>query len=197
MRNVLLILALLPALSVSAQDIKLPAPNKKGGMPLMEALNNRSSSRSFSSEELDNQTLSNLLWAAWGVNREDGRRTAPSASNKQELDLYVSMKSGVYRYNAQDNVLVQVSDMDVRKNTGKQEFVGEAPVNIIFVADETKKGANDVDAGFISQNIYLYCASENLATVVRLMFDKEDVSKALKLTETQVPVLTQTVGKKK
>lgn len=163
----------------------------------MEALNNRSSSRDFSAEELDNQTLSNLLWAAWGVNREDGRRTAPSASNKQEIDLYVSMKSGVYKYNAQDNVLEQVSDKDVRKDMGKQEFVGNAPVNIIFVANETKKGAKDVDAGFISQNIYLYCTSENLATVVRLMFDKDVVSKALNLSETQVPVLAQTVGKKK
>jgi SagB-type dehydrogenase family enzyme len=166
-------------------------------MPLMEALNNRSSSRDFSAEELDSQTLSNLMWAAWGINREDGRRTAPSASNKQELELYVSMKSGVYKYNAQDHMLVQVSAQDVRKETGKQAFVEEAPVNIVFVADETKKGAKDVDAGFISQNIYLYCASEGLITVVRLMFDADAVSKALNLSETQVPVLTQTVGKKK
>lgn len=197
MKNVLLIFTLLLTLSVSAQDIKLPQPQKTGGMPLMDALNNRSSSRDFSSEDLDSQTLSNLLWAAWGVNREDGRRTAPSASNKQEIDLYVSMKSGVYKYNAQENTLEQVSDKDVRKDMGKQAFVGDAPVNIIFVADETKKGAKEVDSGFISQNIYLYCTSEGLATVVRLMYNAEVVSKALNLTETQVPVLTQTVGKKK
>lgn len=182
--------------SVSAQDINLPAPVKTGGMPLMDALSNRSSQREFSKEDLDNQTLSTMLWAAWGYNRAD-KRTAPSANDKQEMELYVIKKEGVYRYDAKANKLIQVHKEDVRKDMGKQEYVWSAPINIAFVADKTKKGAASTDAGFISQNIYLFCASEGLATVVRGYYDKNDVIKALKLTEDQEIVLIQTVGKKK
>jgi nitroreductase len=182
--------------NLSAQDIVLPEPVKTGGMPLMEALSKRSTCREFSAEDIDHQTLSNLLWAAWGYNRPD-KRTAPSARNKQELDLYVTLRSGAYRYDALANKLIQVTKEDVRKEMGKQDFVGEAPVNIIFVEDKTKEGSAVVNSGFISQNIYLFCASADLGTVVRGFFDAEAVSKALRLNETQVPVLTQTVGKKK
>ena len=184
------------SLSVSAQDIVLPKPVKTGGMPLMEALNNRATHREFSSENLDNQTISNLLWAAWGYNREN-KRTAPSANDKQEIDLYVVMKSGAYLYDARANKLIQVVKDDVRKDMGKQDFVGTAPLNIVFVNDKTKNGAANTDSGFISQNIYLFCASENLATVVRGWYDAAVISKALKLKDTQEVVLTQTVGKKK
>lgn len=183
-------------LSVSAQDINLPKPVTTGGMPLMEALSKRSSSREFSTAELDTQTLSNLLWAAWGFNRGD-KRTAPSANNKQELDLYVVMKSGAYRYDAKNNKLVQVNKADVRKSLGSQDFVATAPVNIAFVADKTKNGAPKTNAGFISQNIYLFCASENLATVVRGWFDGKEVSKVLNLNDNQEVVLTQTIGRAK
>ncbi|MDR1729165.1 MAG: SagB/ThcOx family dehydrogenase [Prevotellaceae bacterium] len=181
--------------NVSAQDISLPDPQKTGGMPLMETLSKRSSHREFSSVEIDNQTLSNLLWAAWGYNRAD-KRTAPSANDKQELELYVVKKSGAYLYDARANKLIQVNKEDVRKDTGKQDFVGNAPVNIIFVA-KNKNDYSPVNAGFISQNIYLYCASADLGTVVRGFFEPEKVSKALKLKDTEIPVLTQTVGKKK
>ena len=182
-------------LSISAQDIVLPEPVKTGGMPLMEALSKRESTREFSPEDIDNQTLSNLLWAAWGYNRAD-KRTAPSANNKQEIDLYVVKASGAYLYDARENKLIQVSKEDVRKETGKQDYVGTAPVNIVFVADKTR-GDSPVNSGFISQNIYLYCASVGLGTVVRGYFDPQEVSKVLKLKETQTPILTQTVGKKK
>ena len=192
----LFIIGLFITLSVSAQDIQLPQPVKTGGMPLMEALNKRSTNRDFKAEDLDNQTLSNLLWAAWGYNRAD-KRTAPSSQNKQEMDLYVVMKKGAYLYDAKNNKLVQVSKQDLRKETGKQDFVATAPVNIVFVADKTKGGAPQVDSGFISQNIYLFCASEGLGTVVRGWYDAKTVSDALKLKENQEVVLTQSVGKVK
>ena len=196
MRTTIIILGLLFFTTMQAQDITLPQPVKTGGMPLMEALSKRSSSREFSPEKLDNQTLSNLLWAAWGYNRED-KRTAPTANDRQEIDLYVVMESGAYLYDARANKLIFVTKEDVRANTGKQDFAGTAPLNIVFVADKTKEGAPHTDSGFISQNIYLYCASEGLATVVRGWFDADEVKKALNLNDTQSVVLTQTVGKKK
>jgi len=194
-KQVITILGLLILINASAQDITLPEPQKTGGMPLMEALSKRSTTREFSSDEIDNQTLSNLLWAAWGYNRPD-KRTAPSANNKQELDLYVAKESGAYLYDARNNKLIQIHKEDVRKDMGKQDFVGTAPINIVFVA-KNKGDYSPVNAGFISQNIYLYCASVDLGTVVRGYFDAETVSKALKLDDIQIPILTQTVGKKK
>lgn len=196
MRKLTTVLGFFFLLQLSAQDLVLPTPIKTGGMPLMEALNNRSSCREFSSEDLNMQTLSNLLWAAWGYNRED-KRTAPSSMNKQEMHLYVALKSGAYRYDAKEHKLIQVSKLDVRKNMGKQDFVGVAPVNIVFVSDKTKDGDSKTNSGFISQNIYLFCASEGLCTVVRGYYDADEVTKALNLSSDFVPVLTQTVGKKK
>lgn len=196
MKKLLFIAGLCMALQVSAQDIVLPKPVKTGGMPLMEALNKRSSSREFGTAELSNQTLSNLLWAAWGYNR-DNKRTAPSANDKQELSLYVVLKSGAYLYDAKANKLVQKVKGDVRKHMGKQDFVATAPVNIVFVEDKTKKGAGATDCGFISQNIYLFCASEGLATVVRGWFEAKTVKETLKLADHMEPVLTQTVGTRK
>lgn len=196
MRTTFIIIGLLLALNISAQDIQLPKPVKTGGMPLMEALNKRASHREFSNEEIDNQTLSNLLWAAWGFNRAD-KRTVPTSQNKQEMDLYVVKKSGAYLYDARANKLIQVTNKDVRKSMGGQDFVGTAPLNIIMVADKTKGGDPKTNSGFISQNIYLFCASEDLGTVVRGWFDAKEVSKALELKENQQVILTQTVGKKK
>jgi nitroreductase len=179
-----------------AQDINLPQPQKTGGMPLMDALSKRATTREFSAEALDNQTLSNLLWAAWGFNRAD-KRTAPSAMNRQELSLYVILESGAYLYDAKNNKLMLVNQGDFRKAAGQQDFVATAPLNVIFVEDTSLKGWAQLDAGFISQNIYLYCASTNLATVVRGMFDANELTAALKLGENQKPILTQTVGKMK
>ena len=184
------------AFSASAQDIQLPAPQKTGGMPLMEALNLRQTTREFSSEELDMQTLSNLLWAAYGFNRPD-KRVVPSANNKQEIDLYVCLKSGIYFYDAEANVLIQKVEGDHRKSMGKQEFVWDAPVNFILVGNTDKSGSYQIDSGFISQNIYLFCASEDLATVVRGFFDAKEIHELMNLTEKQVVVITQTVGYKK
>ncbi|MCS7041794.1 MAG: SagB/ThcOx family dehydrogenase [Bryobacteraceae bacterium] len=181
---------------------KLPDPAMKGGMPLMEALAKRQSVRSFSERELPQQVLSNLLWAAWGVNRPaTGQRTAPSAHNRQPIDLYVLTPKGAFLYEAKTHSLAQVAEGDLRKLAGRQEFVYTAPVNLVFVEDTARSG-NDaqaavwsgVTAGAISQNVYLFCASEGLATVVRGWVDHEPLAKALQLKPTQRVILAQTVG---
>lgn len=185
-----------------AQNIKLPTPNKSGGKPLMTVLNERKSSRDFSEKILPNQQLSNLLWAAWGYNRAD-KRTAPSSQNKQEMDIYVALASGCYLYDARKNELVLVVKQDLREKTGKQDFVKNAPVNIIFVADKRKMAQQDeqsmlqtayINTGFINQNIYLYCASEGLATVIRAWVDKAALALAMKLHDQQEIIVCQTVG---
>ncbi len=184
--------------------ILLPEPQKTGGMPLMDALSNRKTSREFSPNALELQTLSNLLWAANGINRsDDGLRTAPSAVNWQEIDIYVSFSNGVYYYNAFENRLELYMKGDIREATGRQPFVKDVPVNLIYVADFTRMGdrAEDVkhwysaaDAAFIAQNVYLFSASEGLATVVRGAVDKEELKKVMKLPEHMHVVLCQSVG---
>jgi SagB-type dehydrogenase family enzyme len=193
-------------MSLGAQNIELPQPVKTGGMPLMEALAERSTSREFSEKEIDMQTLANLLWAAYGYNRPDEKkRTAPTSRNFQEMEVYVSVKSGLYYYDAANNLLVQIHDKDIRANTGLQEYVGKAPLSLIFVANqqnvqdphgERQLKASHTNSGFIAQNVYLYCASEGLACVVRAWFDEEDLHKAMQLGEDYKIILTQTVGYK-
>jgi nitroreductase len=191
---------LLCAAAVPAQEIKpvpLPKPQTEGGKPLMQVLNERKSGREFSPEKLSPQMLSNLLWAAFGINREDGRRTAPSASNRQEIDIYVVTADGAYRYDAKTNQLEPVAAEDLRAATGSQPFVGEAPLNLVYVADQAKQNSSDMayaDTGLIAQNVYLFCASEGLATVVRGMVPRDPLIKALKLRPDQRITLAQTVG---
>jgi len=184
--------------------IKLPPPQTEGGKPLMEALKNRRSDRLFSGKELPLQMLSDLLWAANGINRPDsGRRTAPTAKNMQEIDVYAAKVDGLYLYDAAANSLVMALPEDIRKATGGQPFVGTAPVELIFVADMDKMAGMPADAadfyaatdtGFVSQNVYLYCASAGLATVVRGWVDKPALAKAMKLRPSQKVILAQTVG---
>lgn len=190
--------------AVNAKTIKLLKPDTKGGIPLMEAISKRGSSRSFSDKALSDQTLSNLLWAAYGINRKDSKkRTAPSAMDKQEIDVYAALKDGMYRYNAKEHQLEQVSDKDLRALTGKQGFVKDAVLNLVYVAD-MKKAAGEssedkliyagADAGFIGENVYLFCASEGLATVIRAYIDKEALAKAMNLKSDQKIILSQSVG---
>lgn len=184
--------------------LDLPKPRTTGGRPLMEVLADRRSSRQFSRKEIPLQTLSDMLWAAWGVNRpESGKRTAPSAVNWQEIDVYVAMARGLYRYDASRHSLMQVSAEDIRGSTGTQGFVKDAPVNLLFVADYSRMGRasqkdkdfySAADAGFISQNVYLFCASEGLATVVRGALDRTDLAQKMKLAPEQKVILAQTVG---
>ena len=193
-KGLLLSLFVTSSLLSIAQDIKLPSPQKQGGEPLLQVLSKRASTRDFDTQKnIDSQTLSNLLWAAWGYNRED-KRTAPSAMNRQEISLYIVMAQGVYLYDAKQNKLAEIAKGDFRENAGMQPFVHTAPLNIIFTANLEKAPGNDmmfVDCGFISQNIYLYCASVGLGTVVRGSFNGDELAKILKLNEKQKVVLTR------
>jgi len=198
-------LAAMLATAVGAQELKpviLPAPQTDGGRPLMQALKERKSTREFSADKLPPQVLANLLWAGFGVNRPDGRRTAPSAMNWQEIEIYVVTADGTSVYDAAKNQLLPVAKEDLRSLAGVQAFVATAPVNLVYVADLTKVTGDaegrelytGADTGFIAQNVYLYCASEGLATVVRGSVDREALGKALKLKATQRIMLAQSVG---
>lgn len=196
---------LIPLGLISAQELKpvaLPPPQTSGGKPLFQALKERKSGREFAPGQLSRQTLSNLLWAAWGINRDDGRRTAPSASNHQEIDVYVITAEGVYLYDAKANALDTVVATDLRKLAGTQAYAADAPVNLIYVADTAKSGGDDpaklnyafADTGFIAQNVYLFAASEGLATVIRASVDRAALGKALNLRPEQRITLAQSVG---
>jgi nitroreductase len=198
------LLALFMAFAAStaalAQDIALPAPQTTGGMPIMEALAKRATGRVFGSRELTPQQLANLLWAGFGVNRPDGRRTAPSASNTQENEIYVLLKSGTFVYDAAQHLLRLVGAEDLRPLAGKEK---EAAVTLLFVADlsrrsggttESKKNVACIDSGFISENIYLYCASEGLATGYRGGFNRQALTPKLKLRPEQEIIAAQSVG---
>jgi len=184
--------------------IKLPPPETAGGMPLMQALKARHSTRAFGSQPLPPQVLSNLLWAASGVNRPDtGQRTAPSAHDWREIDVVVATAEGAYRYDPPTHTLTRVAAGDIRHLTGVQEFVATAPVNLVYVANldrmsgasaEDKAFYSAADAGFIAQNVYLYCASAGLAVVVRGLVDREALGAALGLGKHQRIILAQSVG---
>ena len=205
-RFILTVLFICPTLTYAEElkPIKLLKPQTGGGKPLMQVLNERKSLREYSDKELPLQVLSNMLWAAWGINRSDsGKRTAPSASNMQEIDVYVSMADGLYLYDAEKIMLQPVHAEDIRALTGTQSFVKDAPVNLVFVADESKMGnrtdegitfISAADAGFISQNVYLFCASEGLATVVRGLVDRPPLAKAMGLRLDQRIIFSQSVG---
>jgi nitroreductase len=189
----------------SAQElapVSLPPPQTEGGMPLMKALKLRATARAFAPDPLPAQTLANLLWAAWGINRpQDGKRTAPSTRNWQEIEVVVVNAAGAYVYDAAGNALKPLVAGDLRALAGTQDFVKDAPVTLVLVADTSRmQGGPDMqsfayaDAAFVSQNVYLFCASEGLATGVRASVDRPALAKALKLRDSQLIVFAQSVG---
>jgi len=193
----------LPARSVARVEV-LPPPQTTGGMPLMDALAARRSTRTFETTALDGRTLSDLLWAAAGVNRPDeGKRTAPSARNQQAIDLYVARADGLWRYVPKHHMLRFVADGDLRALTGTQDFVARVPVNLIYVLDERRTKTDGAavelyagaDTAFMAENVYLYCASAGLGTVVRGSVDKAALAKAMGLDARQRVVLCQSVGR--
>ena len=186
-----------------AKNIDLPAPDKSGGKSIMTVLETRKSDRTFSSKELPRQMLSDLMWAAAGRNRNNSDlRTVPTSRNRQEMDVYVFLSSGIYRYDHKAHRLVLFKAGDLRDKTGGQDFAKAAPVNIVIVSNFDKIDGDDeykaVTAGFhagaISQNIYLYCASVGLNTVVRKLLDYDMLSKTLNLKPHQKVTAAQTVG---
>ena len=174
----------------------------------MQALNERQTTRSFTKDELTLQQLSDLLWAAWGMNRPDEKkRTAPSARNVQEVDVYAALSTGLYLYNAVTHTLKQIHNKDIRALCGTQPFVATAPMNLVFVADMGKLGKKEGDVindsellwsyantGFMAQNVYLCCASTNLGCVIRGLVPKEKLAPAMGLRSNQVILLSQTIG---
>jgi SagB-type dehydrogenase family enzyme len=184
--------------------IKLPPPKMTGGMPLMQALKARHSMREFGSKLLQPQVMSNLLWAASGVSRPDsGRRTAPSAHDWREMDVYMATAEGAFLYDPPTHTLKRVASGDLRRLTGEQDYVATAPLNLVYVANldrmtdakaEDKAFYSATDAGFIAQNVYLYCASAGLAVVVRGLVDRDALAAALGLGSHQHIILAQSVG---
>jgi nitroreductase len=210
---VMLVLALSLPCSLAAEEaadgqlVPLPAPQRSGGMPLMQALAARHSSREFSEEPLSSQTLSDLLWAAFGINRpEKGGRTAPSPYNRQEISIYVTTAEGFYVYEPKPHALRRLGTEDVRALTGTQDYVGKAPLNLVYVADLSRVPDSETplnliflgaSTGTIAQNVYLFCASAGLSTVVRGLIDREKLGQALALGVDRRITLAQTVGRPK
>jgi hypothetical protein len=184
--------------------IALPPPRVSGGMPLMQALASRRSRREFAPTPLPPQLLSDLLWSAFGINRPEGHgRTAPSAIGAQEIDVYAALAGGLYIYDPDAHRLVRVAQVDARRVTGYQDFVDQAPLDLVYVADqahlhnlpgEHRTAYSAACAGAIAQNVYLYCASAGLATVVRGWLDRKALAAALGLGAEEHIVLAQTVG---
>ncbi len=197
-------MVLMPFAGLQAQKVvKLQHPSEDRGISVMEALAIRHSVREFSAKALSDEDLSDLLWAANGVSRSDGRRTAPSAMNKQDIDLYVVMDKGAYRYDAKNHLLVLVAEGDHRAAVAAtQAFVKTAPVSIVMVADLSKWGKvteetlmlSAIDAGVISENINLFCAAVGLNTVPRVNMNREKLGEVLKLKPTQRPIMNNPVG---
>ncbi len=193
-------------LSAMAQDITLPSPNKSRGVDIMQALSDRQSIRECADKPLSTTDLADLLWAANGVNRPDGKRTAPSAMNCQDIDIYAVTADGAYRYDAEANKLTLVTAGDHRAAVaGRQTGVASFPVMLVLVSDLSKFKHKDdrtqliaaMDAGYVSQNICLFCAAAGLATVPRASMDEAELRKVLQLTEAQIPLLNNPVGYKK
>lgn len=193
-----------PAPADAAQTVPLPAAPRRGGRPLFETLMHRQSQREFSPQALTPQQLAEVLWAAAGINRPDlGGRTAPSALNAQEVEVYAAMASGLYRYDPAAHALERVVAADVRRVTGYQDFVDSAPLDLVYVADHARmkmvpaaqrEAFAFAAGGAMAQNVYLCCASQGLAAVIRAWFDHRALGEAMGLGADHQLLLAQTVG---
>ena len=196
-------LTVAPRVAVAQHVRSLPPPRKEIGKPLMQALQARHSTREFASRVLPEQVLADLLWAASGVNRQSGDRTAPYWRHMNLIDVYAVMADGAWLYEPAAHALRKHLAADLRAQTGMQDFVGTAPLNVVYVvhgermtdiAAEGRRLYGSVDAAFAGQNVYLYCASEGLATVFRGAVDYERLAQALQLPDGQFVAFAQTVG---
>ncbi|HVO90831.1 MAG TPA: SagB/ThcOx family dehydrogenase [Casimicrobiaceae bacterium] len=192
------------AVTAELGSIALPDPTLGRAAPLLELLAKRRSSRNFSPKPLPLDVLSALLWAGFGINRRaTGGRTAPSAHDWQEIEVFAVLPDGAYRYDAAAHTLHLARTGDLRALTGVQDFVGGAPLDLVYVADFAKMSdATDeqrtffasADAAVIAENVYLFCAAADLATVVRGLLDRRKLATALGLAVNERIVLAQTVG---
>jgi nitroreductase len=186
--------------------LELVKPGLSKSFPLMKALNERKTNREITSEPVTGQQLSEILWAANGMNRPDGKRTAPSTQNRQMTDVYVVLETGIYLYNPVLHNLTRIATGDHRNLTGTQPFVQNAPVNLVFVSDLAKFSSSyppenldllmwaGVEAGAQAQNVYLYGASEGLAVVMRGSVNREELGNAMGLSKEKIIVIAQTIG---
>lgn len=189
-----LLCAVLPA---GAETLTLPAPDIRGGKALMQALNERHSARRFSPRPLSDKLLGDLLWAACGVNRPDGRRTIPTALNRQDIEIYVLRGDGAWLYDASRHALKRAAEDDLRGFLGAQAFAREAPVTLLYVSDTDKNGNGlyaAMHAGSAYQNVGLFCASAGLNNVVRASHDAEALTKGLNLPAHKHIVVSQSLG---
>lgn len=185
-------------LSAGAADIVLPEPVKTGGAALMDTIGARRSERVFDANRMpDSQTLSDLLWATWGISSPDGRRTVPTARNLQNIEVYVALPDGVYLYQAAENKLQKITDENVHSLlAGAQKFALDAPVHLLFVAQKDEMGWAAMHAGSMYQNASLYCVANGLSQVVRGMMDREALQKALHLSDGKEVLVELAVGYK-
>lgn len=213
MRTILcaLTMLLMGLTGVQAEGLKpivLNSPNKSRGASIMKALSDRHSEREFAARQLSGQDLSDLLWAANGINRQDGKRTAASALNKQDIDIYVLMRDGAYLYDYKSHLLKPVAEGDHRPLIGgKQASVNEAPVCLLMISDISRFGQvgtpqlrerfGALDAGLVSQNISLFCSGCGLVTVPRASMDVKGLKRVLKLSDSQIPMINHPVGYKR
>lgn len=183
--------------------VGLPQPRSSGGQPLLDVLKTRRSTREFAERPIPQQLLSDLLWAAFGINRDSGDRTAPYWRHVMVLDIYVATANGVWIYDPKANALLPHLSDDIRTHTGTQDFVAAAPLDLVYVAHgermtdistEERRLYASVDAGFVGQNVYLFCASEGLATVFRGAVDCAKLGRVLRLPSEQFVTFAQTVG---
>ncbi len=189
-------------LCAAEKTIKLLPPDKAGGKPLMQCLTERKSERKFDSKPLPPQILSDLLYAADGISRPDGRKTVPTARNLQSQEVYAAMADGLYLYHPKTHSLDLVKAGDIREKCGMQAIHKTAPIVLIYVGDVSKIGKNAAEkvfyaanhAGYASQNVYLYCTSAGLATVVCGLVNKPELEKAMELPGTKRVQLTQPVA---
>ncbi len=180
------------AMAFGGEVRQLPKPVVTGGMPLMEAINARQSERFYDpAKAIDDQTLSEILWVAWGANKY-GKRTIATARNKQNMGLYVLTPTGTWRYDGMKNQLVKVNDKNLIPLCEQQPFVKDAPLHLLFTAVDDKWGKCHVGSAY--QNVYLYATSKGLGTVIRGMIDGEALTRELGLTNGERAMLHQTVG---
>src|SRR5271157_548800 len=195
------------ALSAFCQELKpiqLPEPKLDSSISLAQALKQRMTTREYGGDTLSEPVLSNLLWSACGINRPNsGKRTAPTARNWQEIDVYVATTAGMYLYDPKGNALVPIVPEDIRSLTYTQiDRFKDAPIHLVYISDLAKTDGEEgtamlltaMDTGFVAENVYLYCASEGLPTAFRVSIDKDKLGQAIKLRPTQRIMGAQSVG---
>ena len=195
--SVLAVLMSVSSVYAAENSVTLPAPQKTGGMPLMEALSKRHTSRDFSGQELDKQTVSNILWSAFGINRDNGKRTIPTASNTQNLKVFALLPEGIYEYNAKENSLDLVEAVDFRAKAGKQtEMLASSGIVLAYV-EKMGDAYNKFNSGEAVQNVNLYATSADLAVVVIASANYKDLAQVLKLERGYQVQVIQALGHQK